>query len=225
MSDPRLSNIISLCLESDRGRGIWKRIDENRELLWLIQTEFLKNHYEFILRESKFFWMRTAPFECWLASNDMFFHNIIKILCLEKPASCGNTFPRPWPGRSFAIEECYINYDQLFELKKCCQSARNEDEELVFMLTEFCFECDGARGIWKRIDENREILGAFLRGAPEFLRRFPSVESMMENQDIFFSKIVSALWLEQSTRFYKEERFPRPWPGTIRIERFHQVGP
>jgi hypothetical protein len=39
----RLSNIISLCLESDSGGGIWKRIDENREFLEFAQSNLINN--------------------------------------------------------------------------------------------------------------------------------------------------------------------------------------
>lgn len=76
------------------GRGVYKRIDENRELLELLQSrcpEFLADHH----------WV-----EAWLRSHDDFFTELAKAARAPNPHEDrnqmpnGHTFPRPWPGRA-----------------------------------------------------------------------------------------------------------------------------
>jgi hypothetical protein len=80
------------------GRGVHKRIDENRELLELMQArcpDFLISHP----------WV-----EGWLASHDDFFTHLAITASIENPRNrtreiAGHRFPRPWPGRPAAIHE------------------------------------------------------------------------------------------------------------------------
>lgn len=65
-------------------RGIHKRIDENRELLELLQSqapEFLEKHS----------WV-----EGWLLGQDGFLVDLLAALPVDNPVPSGN-FPRPWP--------------------------------------------------------------------------------------------------------------------------------
>lgn len=73
------------------GRGVYKRIDENRELLELLQArcpEFLDEHH----------WVVG-----WLRSHDDFFTELAKAAQIANPHENGAqdrggwTFPRPWP--------------------------------------------------------------------------------------------------------------------------------
>lgn len=65
-------------------RGIFKRIDENRELVELLRErapDFLKEH----------FWV-----EGWLRSQDEFLSELSAVMPVANPVPTGN-FPRPWP--------------------------------------------------------------------------------------------------------------------------------
>ena len=81
------------------GRGVHKRIDENRELLELLQARcpaFLVAHP----------WV-----EGWLASHDDFFTELARAVPVENPHAkrnrevLGYQYPRPWPGRLGSIVE------------------------------------------------------------------------------------------------------------------------
>lgn len=52
-----------------------------------------------------------------------------------------------------------------------------------------CTESDGSRGIWKRIDENRELLECLQEHAPEFLERCRWVEGWLATQDAFLCSL------------------------------------
>lgn len=77
--------------------GIHKRIDENRELLELIQ----RNAQEFL---------STHPWvENWIASNDAFFISMASAAPITEGQFLGEAltrpdkFPRPWPGKPYAL--------------------------------------------------------------------------------------------------------------------------
>lgn len=74
-----------------------------------------------------------------------------------------------------------------------------------------CTETEGARGIWKRIDENREMLGFLQRNAPDLLERFPFLEIWLGNNDIFFVNLQKLLALPDFP--VGLAHFPRRWPG------------
>jgi hypothetical protein len=71
------------------GRGVHKRIDENREMLELLQKcapDVLE----------KFPWV-----EGWLRGHDDFFTELAKVVEVENKVGRNSSlpYPRPWPGR------------------------------------------------------------------------------------------------------------------------------
>lgn len=85
VSDRERAAIVRLCQESDSRRGIWKRIDENRELMELLATE------------TQF--MKKFPYAAvWIAKTDAFLSALAEIV---RPVNLfegsGRQFPRPWP--------------------------------------------------------------------------------------------------------------------------------
>lgn len=70
-------------------------------------------------------------------------------------------------------------------------------------------------GIYKRIDENRELLELLQREAPELLAKQPWVVGWLESQDGFLCDLESAVPLTD-VQFQKHPRFPRPWPTGVR---------
>lgn len=82
----RLKRVELLCRRFYCGRGVWKQIDENRELL------------EFLLEEAPEL-MERAPFiEMWIGDTDIFLECLVELLELEMPEGA-LPFPRSWPGR------------------------------------------------------------------------------------------------------------------------------
>lgn len=82
-SDQKLAAVYSIT--SRPGRGIHKRIDENRELLELLQKE-----------EPQL--LERAPWvEHWLLSHDHFFTELAELVQVERPVSRTKPYPRPWP--------------------------------------------------------------------------------------------------------------------------------
>ena len=87
----KLKRVELLCRRYDCGRGVWKQIDENRELL------------EFLLKEAPEL-MQWAPFiEVWIGDTDVFLNCLAELLELEMPEGA-LPFPRLWPGRSLHAE-------------------------------------------------------------------------------------------------------------------------
>lgn len=82
-----LARVETLCKEFDCGRGIWKQIDENRQLLQFLFSEFpeIKERASFI--------------ESWIADTDLFLNCLVEVLELEQPhPEALPYFPRAWPG-------------------------------------------------------------------------------------------------------------------------------
>ena len=74
-------------------RGVYKRIDENRELLELLQQEapeLLNNKY----------WI-----EGWLESQDDFLCDLAQFVPSENPLIVEGRYPRPWPGKQSGVEK------------------------------------------------------------------------------------------------------------------------
>jgi hypothetical protein len=71
------------------GRGVHKRIDENREMLELLQ----KSAPDVL---EKFPWV-----EGWLRAHDDFFTELANVIEVENTVGRNSSlpFPRPWPGR------------------------------------------------------------------------------------------------------------------------------
>ena len=101
-------NIEYLCKNFDCGRGIWKQIDENRELL------------EFLKKEAPELWVKDDGFrggviELWIADNDLFLNCILHLVEINKPEQFKNCcFPRKWPQVDIKIQS--IDYSD--ELSK-----------------------------------------------------------------------------------------------------------
>lgn len=96
-ADPRLKlQILEDFLHSTRGgRGIFKTVDENRELL-----QFLQQGAPDILK--KYSWI-----EGWIAGTDIFLVNLMILFGLDQEQPLGSQFPRPWPGKEFIPADCY----------------------------------------------------------------------------------------------------------------------
>ena len=60
-------------------------------------------------------------------------------------------------------------------------------------------------GIFKRIDENRELLELLQRESPEFLQKHPWVNLWIEAQDEFFTELAKAAQMQ-----VPQEHEPRP---------------
>ncbi len=73
-------------------------------------------------------------------------------------------------------------------------------------------------GIYKRIDENRELLELLLKEAPDLIGRRPEVVHWIAAQDEFLMDLVSTI-PPKTSRFDpreglgKDRGFPRPWPA------------
>lgn len=73
-------------------------------------------------------------------------------------------------------------------------------------------------GVYKRIDENRELLDHIQQNAPALLRDAPWIEGWLDSQDRFLVEIANAAKPEDARL---GEDFPRPWPGDCARE--HQI--
>ena len=77
------------------------------------------------------------------------------------------------------------------------------------------------RGIFKRIDENRELLEFLSRNAPQLLDENPWVVGWLSSQDSFLSKLAETADVENKLRGYGAN-YPRPWPSGFRC---HEARP
>jgi|TARA_R110000787_G_scaffold6861_3_gene23676 hypothetical protein len=73
--------------------------------------------------------------------------------------------------------------------------------------------CEG--GIYRRIDENRQLLETLQDNVPQFMSENAWVERWLASQDDFLTQVADA------ARIPIEERLPapRPWPGKTPGER------
>ncbi len=99
-SQELLVKIGYVCGSHASWRGIFKRIDENRELL-----QFLQEHAPELLERFGFI-------ESWLAGNDKFFVDLANALEAKQMLGIDETYPRPWSG-SFPMDDCYINFTEI----------------------------------------------------------------------------------------------------------------
>lgn len=85
-SAAKLEDVIQVIKTSER--GVYKRIDENRELLELLQEEcpdFVERH----------FWIKG-----WLAAQDRFLSELADVSGVDNPLAyeiLGRIYPRPFP--------------------------------------------------------------------------------------------------------------------------------
>lgn len=93
----KIEDVRQFCINSNEGRGIWKVIDENRQLLG-----FIKQNEPGLLE--RYCWL-----EGWIARTDIFLNNM-RILqnISEEPFWGGGGFPRKWPGE-YDISTCFIS--------------------------------------------------------------------------------------------------------------------
>ncbi len=64
-------------------------------------------------------------------------------------------------------------------------------------------------GVYKRIDENRELLAVLQRDCPAFLAKHWWVEGWLARQDDFLTALAEA----SSIPPHWHPGYPRPWPG------------
>lgn len=93
-----LQRIAEVCARSSRYRGIFKRIDENREILQCLQ-DYSPEALE-----------RSSSIIAWLAENDRFLVELGNAIGLEPLHCCSS--PRPWPG-SFSMDDCYTDFERM----------------------------------------------------------------------------------------------------------------
>jgi hypothetical protein len=67
-------------------------------------------------------------------------------------------------------------------------------------------------GIFKRIDENRELLELLQQKAPELLDKYFWVEGWLRSQDAFLNDVLRTVPVEKNFTL-ATVAFPRPWPG------------
>lgn len=98
-ADPRLQlQVLEGFLRYSReSRGIFKTVDENRELLMCLQ----KRAPDLL---EKCPWI-----DGWIAGTDIFLVDLMILFGLEREQPVGPCFPRPWPGK-FPVADLY-GYD------------------------------------------------------------------------------------------------------------------
>lgn len=72
------------------------------------------------------------------------------------------------------------------------------------------------RGVFKRIDENRELLELLQLRCPEFMTEHPWVEAWLSSHDDFFTELAKATRAVNSDEVGNRigrRPYPRPWPG------------
>lgn len=87
---------------------------------------------------------------------------------------------------------------------------------------DLCLNSEAGRGIWKRIDENRELLACIQEHAPDLLERCPFIDGWIAGTDIFLNDLATAFEIkvpEWMDRLY----CPRPWPGKFNVEKCYEV--
>lgn len=83
-----------------------------------------------------------------------------------------------------------------------------------------CSELESRRGIWKQIDENRELLLCIQEHAPNLLTQCPWVDGWIAETDIFLNNLAVALELKVPI-WMLQLHTPRPWPGRFNVEKFY----
>lgn len=72
-------------------------------------------------------------------------------------------------------------------------------------------------GVYKRLDENRELLEHIQWHVPEYLNAHPWVGGWIETQDMFLLDLIAAAELEPP-RVRPGFKWPRPWPSMARAQ-------
>ena len=87
-----------------------------------------------------------------------------------------------------------------------------------------CLESEAGRGIWKRIDENRELLVCIQEHAPDLLKRCPWIDGWIAGTDIFLNDLAAAIEIDVP-EWMAMLHTPRPWPGRYHIENYYNYAP
>ena len=66
---------------------------------------------------------------------------------------------------------------------------------------------DCGRGVWKQIDENRQLLELLMEDVPELLKKKPWIIAWCTKRDEFLTKLAKITKTEN-----RLQNFPRPWP-------------
>ena len=74
-----------------------------------------------------------------------------------------------------------------------------------------------AGGIYKRIDENRELLHLLMEKHPEVLAKSPWIEGWVRSNDHYFLTLLHSLGLPLYRTGYPN--MPRPFPGDTETDR------
>lgn len=99
----------------------------------------------------------------------------------------------------------------------CLPNGENGTRDAgLLAVREFCVESNEGRGIWKVIDEQRELLECLQKHSPETLRRCPWIEGWLARTDMFLVNLARLLSLPDTPPGVV--RFPRPWPGSYGLE-------
>lgn len=91
-------------------------------------------------------------------------------------------------------------------------TGQSDAEHMLAAIIFLCTQTDGTRGIWKRIDETRELFVCIKELGPEFLERCPWVEGWLSYQYSYLTSLRTLLNLPTHMEgFYN---FPRPFPSS-----------
>lgn len=67
-------------------------------------------------------------------------------------------------------------------------------------------------GIFKRIDENRELAQLLIRNAPQLLKEYPDVMAWLKSQDHFLSELAECpVYKPECCLFKPRKGLPRPF--------------
>ncbi|HFK7123215.1 TPA: hypothetical protein ACG0NO_004165 [Enterobacter hormaechei subsp. steigerwaltii] len=90
-------------------------------------------------------------------------------------------------------------------------SRDKESHEKLQVLAEVITQSQ--RGVFKRIDENRELLELLYREAPELMNNFPWIRNWIVSQDEYLNKLAEVSGAENPfERPYDDKPYPRPFP-------------
>ena len=88
--------------------------------------------------------------------------------------------------------------------------------ERYLLIKKYCTESNEYRGIWKIIDEQRELLECLQQLSPDVLKRCPWIEGWLGRTDMFLVSLLRLLDLPDMPS--KAVNFPRSWPGSYSLK-------
>ena len=223
--DPQaiLASIMSLCNPTDNGGGIVKRIDENRELL-----ERINKHAD------PAFLQRFGCIQGWIGFQDAFLLSLGNLLFMPYEtlhAYSGGPI-RFWTTEPyyFDLVDHWIDCSRKRNLYRFIYNRRIPDklraillffawilpvkkhrdpQSILRSIMYLCTDTDGGRGIYKRIDEGRELFECIEEHNPELFNRCPYIVEMIGRQDAFLLSLKNILNLPDTLHPFQS--FPRHW--------------